>query len=464
MGIKVAVVGGGSTYTPELVEGFVAPRRDRVPIDELVLLDIDRERLEVVGGLAQRMLDRLGWPGRLTLTADRDAAIDGADFVLIQLRVGRPGGPPRRRDAAPAVRRDRSGDDRRRAGFAKALRTVPVVLELAELTSRRAARPDAWIVDFTNPVGIVTQALLDDGHRAIGLCNVAIALQRRLAARFGVDARARRARARRAQPPDLGARRSGSTASDRLPDLLDAGRDELAGRVAPARSTCSRWIGAIPSYYLRYYYLPGRRARRAAATATRGRGGHATSSASCSRCTATRPWTEKPELLDRPRRRLLQRGARRSSSRRCTTAPATSRSSTCATTGPCPTCRTTRSSRCPPSSTATERTQSALAPLAPEQRGLVQARQGVRGARHRGGSDRRPPRRPAARWRPTRWWAARSPAHCSTRSSPPTAPPGALRSALTPRTVRTRNGQDPQRRVHGPMTIVVPESGVLRHA
>src|SRR5260221_11882406 len=87
MGVKIAVVGGGSTYTPELVEGFVR-RADRLPIDELVLLDIDAERLSVVGGLAQRMLDRLDWVGRLRLTGDSDYPIDGADFVVIQLRVG----------------------------------------------------------------------------------------------------------------------------------------------------------------------------------------------------------------------------------------------------------------------------------------------------------------------------------------------------------------------------------------
>ena len=113
MGLKIAVVGGGSTYTPELVEGFEV-RRDRMPIDELVLLDIDPERLRVVGGLAQRMLDVLDWTGRLTCTGDRDAALDGADFVLIQLRVG--GQAARLVDETlPAdVRGDRPGDDRRR--------------------------------------------------------------------------------------------------------------------------------------------------------------------------------------------------------------------------------------------------------------------------------------------------------------------------------------------------------------
>src|SRR5918995_1541724 len=181
MGTRITVVGAGSTYTPELVEGF-ARRTDRLPIDELVLLDIDPERLDVVGGLARRMLDRLGWGGQLTLTGDRDAALDGADFVLLQLRVG--GQAARLVDETLPLSFGVIGQETTGAGgFAKALRTIPVVLRLAELVDRRAAA-DAWIVDFTNPVGMVTQALIDDGHRALGLCNVAINFQRRFAARF----------------------------------------------------------------------------------------------------------------------------------------------------------------------------------------------------------------------------------------------------------------------------------------
>ena len=158
MGLKIAVVGGGSTYTPELVEGF-ARRADRLSLDELVLLDIDADRLAIVGGLARRMLDLADWPGRLTLTGDRDAAIDGADFVLIQLRVG--GQAARLVDETLPPRFGVVGQETTGAGgFAKALRTVPLVLELAEVTARRAA-PGAWLVDFTNPVGIVTQALAD---------------------------------------------------------------------------------------------------------------------------------------------------------------------------------------------------------------------------------------------------------------------------------------------------------------
>lgn len=250
MGTRITVVGAGSTYTPELVEGF-ARRADRLPIDELVLLDIDPDRLAVVGGLARRMLDRLGWAGRVTLTGDRDAALDGADFVLLQLRVG--GQAARLVDETLPLRFGVIGQETTGAGgFAKALRTVPRVLELAELTARRANK-DAWLIDFTNPVGIVTQALIDDGHRALGLCNVAITLQRRLAARFGVAPE-------RVQLEHVGLnhlsweRAVRVDGEDRLQDLLDEDASELADelRLPP---DMIRWMGAIPSYYIRYYYL-----------------------------------------------------------------------------------------------------------------------------------------------------------------------------------------------------------------
>jgi 6-phospho-beta-glucosidase len=253
MGVKIAVVGGGSTYTPELVEGF-ARRHERLSIDELVLLDIDPERLEIVGGLARRMLDRLGWGGRLVLTGDRDAAIDGADFVLIQLRVG--GQAARLTDETIPPSFGVVGQETTGAGgLAKALRTVPLVLELAELTGRRAA-PGAWIVDFTNPVGIVTQALIDGGHRALGLCNVAINIQRNLAEHFGV-------------PPDrvelehvglnhLSWERAVRVDGvDRLPELLGGDPRWIADHVGmPAELVCA--LRAIPSYYLRYYYQTAR--------------------------------------------------------------------------------------------------------------------------------------------------------------------------------------------------------------
>ena len=243
------MVGGGSTYTPELVEGFVN-RAARLPIDELVLLDIDSDRLAIVGGLAQRMLDRLDWVGRLTLTGQRESAIDGADFVLIQLRVG--GQATRLVDETLPPRFGVIGQETTGAGgFAKALRTVPIVLDLAELTARRAA-PKAWIVDFTNPVGIVTQALLDHGHRALGLCNVAINFQRTLATRFGVAPD-------RVELEQVGLnyltweRAVRVDGIDRLPELLADDAPWIADHVGMPVDLV-RAVGAIPSYYLNYYY------------------------------------------------------------------------------------------------------------------------------------------------------------------------------------------------------------------
>ena len=249
MGVKLAVVGGGSTYTPELIEG-IARRADRLPVDELVLLDIDPERLEIVGGLAERMLKRLEWGGVLVRTSDTDAAIDGADFVLIQLRVG--GQAARLVDETLPPKFGTIGQETTGAGgFAKALRTVPVVLDLAERTAKRAAK-GAWIVDFTNPVGIVTQSLLDDGHRAIGLCNVAIGFQREFAKRYGVEPE--RVELEHVGLNHLSWERAVKVDGvDRLPEILAAGADEIAEWVgSPAELV--RLTRSIPSYYLKYYY------------------------------------------------------------------------------------------------------------------------------------------------------------------------------------------------------------------
>ena len=248
MSTKIAVIGGGSTYTPELVDGLVR-RADRLPLDELALLDVDPERLEVVGGLAGRMLRRAGWSGRLTLTQDREAAIEGADFVLIQLRVG--GQAARLVDETLPPRFGTIGQETTGAGgFAKALRTVPLVLELAEIVRERAA-PKAWIVDFTNPVGIITQALLDEGHRAIGLCNVAITLQRWAARHLGVDPD-------RVELEHVGLnhlsweRAVRVDGVDRLGDLLDGDGQSIADEVGLPLDELRR-THTVPSYYLRYY-------------------------------------------------------------------------------------------------------------------------------------------------------------------------------------------------------------------
>jgi 6-phospho-beta-glucosidase len=247
--VKVCVVGAGSTYTPELVSGL-ARERERLGITELALHDVDAERLEVVGGLAGRMLARDGFDGRLVQTGDLDRALDGASFVLIQIRVG--GQAARLLDETVPLACGCIGQETTGAGgLAKALRTVPVVLEIAERALERAA-PGAWIVDFTNPVGIVTRALLDAGHRAVGLCNVSIGFQRSFARRLGIEPE-------RVLVDNVGlnhltwVRAVRVDGEDVLPELLTEHGDELA-----AEAGLPRWIldelGAIPSYYLHYFY------------------------------------------------------------------------------------------------------------------------------------------------------------------------------------------------------------------
>ncbi|MFJ7156775.1 6-phospho-beta-glucosidase [Streptomyces sp. NPDC101118] len=249
--MKLTVVGGGSTYTPELIDGF-ARLRETLPISELVLVDPAAERLELVGGLARRIFARQGHPGRITTTADLDAGVADADAVLLQLRVG--GQAAREKDETWPLECGCVGQETTGAGgLAKALRTVPVVLDIAERVRR--TNPDAWIIDFTNPVGIVTRALLTAGHKAVGLCNVAIGLQRKFAALLGLA------------PAELhldhvglnhltwelGVRKGGPDGPDLLPELLARHGAAVAADLKLPPEVLER-LGVVPSYYLRYFY------------------------------------------------------------------------------------------------------------------------------------------------------------------------------------------------------------------
>jgi 6-phospho-beta-glucosidase len=247
--LKIAVIGGGSTYTPELVSGL-SRERDRIEVSDLVLQDIDPERREVVGGLAQRMLERQGYRGRLEITDDLDRAVDGADFVLIQIRVG--GQAARLSDETVPLACGCIGQETTGAGgLGKALRTVPVVLGVAERVRERAA-DGAWIVDFTNPVGIVTRSLLDHGYQAVGLCNVAIGFQRNFARLLGVEPA-------RVQVDQVGlnhlswVRQVRLDGEDVIADLISAHGDEIAEQAGLSRRLLDE-LGVIPSYYLHYFY------------------------------------------------------------------------------------------------------------------------------------------------------------------------------------------------------------------
>ena len=247
--MKLAVIGAGSTYTPELVSGLMR-EQERIGVRELVLHDIDPGRLEAVGGLATRMLERQGFAGALAITGDLDSALDGADVVLIQIRVG--GQAARLQDetipaACGCVGQETTGA----GGLAKAMRTVPVVLEIAE-RARELASSGAWIVDFTNPVGIVTRALLDAGHRAIGLCNVAINFQRQIASHLGVPPE-------RVLVDQVGLnhltwiRAVWVDGRDLLAQLIGEFGDAFAHEIGLPRALIEE-LRAIPSYYLRYFY------------------------------------------------------------------------------------------------------------------------------------------------------------------------------------------------------------------
>ncbi|MFG2564594.1 6-phospho-beta-glucosidase [Streptomyces sp. NPDC048567] len=249
--MKLAVVGGGSTYTPELIDGF-ARLRDTLPVEELVLVDPAADRLDLVGGLARRIFAKQGHPGRIVTTSDVDAGVAGADAVLLQLRVG--GQAARNQDETWPLECGCIGQETTGAGgLAKALRTVPVVLDIAERVRR--TNPDAWIIDFTNPVGIVTRALLQAGHKAVGLCNVAIGFQRKFARLLDVA------------PGEVhldhvglnhltwetGVRLGGPQGEDVLPRLIAEHGDAIADDLHMPRAIVDR-LGVVPSYYLRYFY------------------------------------------------------------------------------------------------------------------------------------------------------------------------------------------------------------------
>jgi 6-phospho-beta-glucosidase len=248
--MKLAVVGGGSTYTPELVDG-IARLRDTLPVSSLTLIDPDARRLELVGGVSRRMFARHGHPGEIVTTSVLEEGVEGADVVLLQLRVG--GQAARHVDETFPLRCGCVGQETTGAGgLAKALRTVPVVLDIAERVA--ALAPDAWIVDFTNPVGIMTRALLDAGHRAVGLCNVAIGFQRRVARLLDVSPD--RIRLGHVGLNHLTWERAVYLdGSDVLPRLIEDHAEELAGEMSSELPVdLVRRLGVVPSYYLSYFY------------------------------------------------------------------------------------------------------------------------------------------------------------------------------------------------------------------
>ncbi|MBB6669834.1 6-phospho-beta-glucosidase [Cohnella nanjingensis] len=254
-GLKVAVIGGGSSYTPEIVEGFIQ-KYDHLPIRELWLVDIEagKHKLEIVGALAQRMVARSGLPIEVHLTLDRRRAIEGADFVSTQMRVGLL--EARKWDEHipnqyGVIGQETTGP----GGMMKALRTIPVLLDICRDIEELA--PNAWLLNFTNPAGMVTEAI----HRytkvrSIGLCNAPIGLQKWLSTKYETPAS-------HIYTEFVGLNhlhwvtRIEVNGADKLPELLDK-REEYSGKNVPASEWDAdflRTLGGLPSYYLKYFYM-----------------------------------------------------------------------------------------------------------------------------------------------------------------------------------------------------------------
>jgi 6-phospho-beta-glucosidase len=256
--MKVTVIGGGSTYTPELVKGFLL-RVDSLPVSELCLMDIDPQRLEIVGGFARRMAAAQGRPFRVTLTSDLQAAIQGARYVVTQLRVGMM--QARREDEYLGQRHGLIGQETTGiGGMAKALRTIPVILDIAE--SMRKLAPDGLLVNFTNPAGLVTEAVTRHapGIPVVGVCNVGITAKMQLL-EMAQEILGEAIAPERARLVTLGLNHltwhSGFSVDgeDLWPAIFPEYVRRLRGDSHPAwDADMLEALGMIPNYYLQYFY------------------------------------------------------------------------------------------------------------------------------------------------------------------------------------------------------------------
>lgn len=253
--LKIAVIGGGSSYTPEIVEGFIK-RYNEMPVRELWLVDIEQgqHKLAIVGELAKRMVEKAGVPIDIKLTLNRREAIAGADFVTTQMRVGLL--EARRRDEHIPIKYGVIGQETTGpGGLLKALRTIPVILDICKDIEELA--PDAWLLNFTNPAGIVTEAVQKYSRvKTVGLCNSPINFTKFLAKEYSVSER-------EVLPEFVGINHlHWVTAAyvngvDKLPEMIGKGRDYTASNVTAFNwdTDFLRSLGAIPTYYLRYYYM-----------------------------------------------------------------------------------------------------------------------------------------------------------------------------------------------------------------
>jgi 6-phospho-beta-glucosidase len=248
--LKAAVIGAGSTYTPELIEGLIH-RRDSLDFQHICLMDINSEKLETVGGLAKRMLVSKGFKGKMVLTQYLDEAIAGADYIFAQIRVG--GMAARILDEKLPLKHGLLGQETTGiGGFMNALRTVPVMLDMARRIERLA--PNAWLLNFSNPSGIVAQAILNHTNvKTIGLCNCFVNMHAHIARHIGTS--------------DFNYDYVGLNHLSWVTSVTRDGRELLAslGKSAGAKmknipdadydDDLLAAVPFIPSYYLSYFYL-----------------------------------------------------------------------------------------------------------------------------------------------------------------------------------------------------------------
>jgi len=256
--MKIAVIGGGSTYTPELVNGFLE-RTKSLPLNELWLMDIDEERLGIVGGFAQRMVVAKGNPFKVVLTTDQRAAVKGATYVTTQFRVGHM--PARVADEYLGKRHGLIGQETTGiGGMAKALRTIPVLLKLADDMQELA--PGAMLVNFTNPSGLVTEALqrYAPAIPSVGVCNAPIGMKMHIVQELEKST-GKKIPLERAELNTLGLNHlswhRGFTidGEDIWPQVLAAYIAELKSAAEPEWDPrTGESLGMIPNYYLQYYY------------------------------------------------------------------------------------------------------------------------------------------------------------------------------------------------------------------
>ena len=251
-GLKIAIIGSGSTYTPELIEGLIN-KRETLPLDELYFMDIDERKRTIVGGLCVRMIKAAGLTCKCVLTDNLDEALDGADFVLAQIRVGKL--PARVKDEKIPLKYGLLGQETNGiGGMFKGLRTVPVIVDIAHRMEKLC--PNAWLINFSNPAGMVAEAVLNNTKiKMFGLCNVPINMEGSVKSKLGLDD---------AEIEYIGLNHLSWITSikanghEYLADALNAGLNSDAMKNIPATGfpkDLIQAVGGIPNSYLEYFYF-----------------------------------------------------------------------------------------------------------------------------------------------------------------------------------------------------------------